>query len=390
MQTVYDSKKDCCGCTACKSICPVQSINMIADEEGFLYPDINHEQCIGCGLCKRICAFQNENFTDDSCTLPEVYAAKHKDNEVRKKSSSGGAFTAISDHILIKNGVVYGAAYDESFRVVHKRAQTTKERDELRGSKYVQSDLNNVFIDIKEDLTNDRIVLFTGTGCQAAGLISYLKNANVDTKKLITVDLICHGVPSPNIFQDYICYLERKNRSKIKQYLFRSKVNGWGHTEEAVFENGRNDYTSKLSQAHKELFYSDLCLRPSCHNCKYAYFTRPADITIADYWGVEKYFPKFYDTLGVSAILINTNKGKEVFLESADCMEYIKSNINDCASRQNNLHSPTPMNPQRAEFWSDYLHHGFNYIIKKYTHYGFKKRMRRLIIYILKRIRGLI
>ena len=389
MITVFDKKQDCCGCTACKNICPTQAITMKADEEGFLYPLINLKLCIDCKLCRKVCAFQGGYDTSNNIDRPEVYALKHKSDEVRRNSSSGGAFTAISDFILSKNGVIYGATFDKKFRVIHQQAKTAEERDKFRGSKYVQSDLKEVFSQIKEEIENDIYVMFTGTGCQVSGLHRYLVQSKVDTEKLLTVDFICHGTPSPRIYSDYISYVESKNKSKIKQYFFRSKVNGWGHTEEAVFENGKRDHSSLLSQTYKALFYSNLCLRPSCHNCKYTNFLRPADITIADYWGIENYFPKFKDLLGISAVIVNSIKGETAFKESMGWFDSLNSNMHDCSLGQRNLYAPSPINPRRDEFWLDYTQYGFGYVIKKYTGYGIKKRSKLKLIYILKKFKVL-
>jgi len=376
MIKLFDTKEECCGCTACISICPIHAITTQTDEEGFLYPKIDYSLCLECGLCKKVCAFQNGYNTSSSLGQPDVFALKHKSNDVRMNSTSGGAFTAISDYVLLKNGVIYGAAYDEALRVTHQRAETAVGRNRFRGSKYVQSDLNQVFSQIGKDIKNDRTVLFTGTTCQVAGLNSYLAQSKINIDKLVTIDIICHGVPSPRVFSDFIAYCEHKNKSKITQYYFRSKVNGWGHTEEAVYENGKHDYNSLLSQTHKELFYSDLCLRPACHKCKYTNFDRPSDFTIADYWGIENCLPEFKDTLGVSAIILNTRKGKDIFSYLKGSTESVLSNIYDCAVKQRNLHTPTPMNIKRNEFWSDYLVHDFDYIIRKYTGYGLKKELK--------------
>lgn len=382
MITVFNKKEDCCGCTACKSICPTQAITMKVDEEGFLYPKIDQELCVDCGLCRKVCVFQNGYDTSNSFARPKVYAVKHKSDKVRKNSSSGGAFTAISDCVLSKAGIIYGATYNEELRVIHQCAETAEGRNKFRGSKYVQSDLKEVFSQINENLKNDRYVLFTGTGCQVAGLNSYLGQLKVDIENLLTVDIVCHGTPSPRIFADYISYLEKKNRSKIKQYYFRSKVNGWGHTEEAVFESGKHDHTSVLSQTHKELFYSDLCLCPSCYRCKFSNLHRPSDIMIGDFWGIKKSLPELDDDKGVSLVFINTTKGQDIFEKIKDKIDFVQSNTKDCL--QHNLQQPTKMPTNREQFWDDYYKFGFVYIAKKYAGYSFKGRAKRFTVNILK------
>lgn len=229
---------DCCGCTACASICAHDAITMKPDALGFLYPVVNNDKCVDCGLCEKVCAF-NENY-DKSLNLekPLAYAARHKNMKEVETSRSGAAFIAISDYILEHGGVVYGAGYTDHFRVVHKRATTKEERDEFKGSKYVQSDLQGVFRQVKKDLKDGMTVLFSGTPCQTSGLASYI-GTKLRTN-LYLVDIVCHGVPGPNIWRDYITYLEKKQGSRICWVNFRDKqLFGWtAHKETFKFENG--------------------------------------------------------------------------------------------------------------------------------------------------------
>jgi coenzyme F420-reducing hydrogenase beta subunit len=382
MMLIYERKEECCGCTACKSICPKQAITMIADEEGFLYPSINQELCIECNLCKQVCPFSDNYRTSGNYDQPLVYAAKHKDDNVRMNSSSGGMFTAISDYILDIDGVVYGAAFDEKFVVRHQKAETAEERNKFRGSKYVQSNLIGVFEDIKKELKKERTVLFTGTPCQNAGLGSYL-NKNYDN--LYLCDIVCHGTPSPLIFKNYIKYCERKNNNSIKEYYWRFKGNGWhSHTEKAVYADGKEDSTSLLSQSYKELFYSHVTLRPACHNCKFCNFSRPSDITIGDFWGIEKSMPDFDDNTGVSLVLTNSTKGQELFERISKNLYYRESNTTDCL--QHNLHTPSQPSPRRDKFWQDYKNKGFEYVLKKYTGYGFVGQSKKAAAKVLNKL----
>lgn len=372
MGSVFDKKEDCCGCTACQRICPTEAIKMLADNEGFLYPEIDQELCIDCGLCLETCAFQKGYDTSDNYKTSIVYALKHKSDLVREKSSSGGAFTAISDYFLSNNGLIYGASLGEDMNVSHQRAETEEERDRFRGSKYVQSDINNTFSQVKDDLDQERLVLFTGTPCQVAGLKKFLNKSKVSVEKLknlFLVDFICHGTSSPQIFKDYIKYVEKINKSEVTTYHFRSKVKGWRHTEEAFFKNGKNDSKSRLSKLHKKIYYSNLTMRPSCHACKYTNKKRPSDMTIGDFWGLDNYFPDFKDKLGVSVILINTDKGSHIYTNIFDGIESIPSNIKDCSKKQGNLKRPTKISPQREEFWQDYNKKGFKYVMKKHLEY---------------------
>lgn len=230
-------KADCCGCTACASICSKEAISMQPDVLGFLYPKIDYKKCINCGLCEKVCAF-NDNY-DKSLNLssPLCYGARHKDEKEVESSRSGAAFIAISDYILRKGGVVYGAGYTEHFRVVHKRATNQKERNEFKGSKYVQSDLSGIFKEVKKDLKNGLLVLFSGTPCQTAGLNAYIGKKL--RNNLYLIDIICHGVPSPYIWRDYISYLEKKHGASICWVNFRDKNKyGWAaHHESFKFKN---------------------------------------------------------------------------------------------------------------------------------------------------------
>ena len=233
-----ESPRDCCGCTACASICAHNAITMEPDALGFLYPKVDESKCVECGLCEKVCQF-NDHY-DRSLNLPRpiACAARHKDMDEVMKSRSGAAFVAISDYILEQGGVVYGAGYKDHFRVAHKRAATKEERDEFRGSKYVQSDLTGVFRQVKEDLKNGLTVLFSGTPCQTSGLNAYVGRKL--RENLYLVDIVCHGVPGPYIWRDYLAYLEKKHASKITYVNFRDKeLYGWkAHEETFKFENG--------------------------------------------------------------------------------------------------------------------------------------------------------
>ena len=231
-------KSQCCGCTACASICAQGAITMQPDGMGFLYPVVNKDKCTDCGFCERVCAFSERYDRSLNLKEPIIYAARHKNIHEIETSRSGAAFIAISDCILEQGGCVYGAGYTDHFRVVHKRASIREERDEFKGSKYVQSDLRGVFIQIKEDLRRGLLVCFSGTPCQTAGLSSFIgKHLRGN---LILVDIVCHGVPAPYIWRDYLIYLEKKYKRKIVKVDFRDKSRiGWAdHIESVMFENG--------------------------------------------------------------------------------------------------------------------------------------------------------
>lgn len=375
-------KADCCGCTACASICPKDAINMEPDTLGFKYPKVDLDKCIDCGLCEKVCAFNDHYDTSLNLPQPDAYAARHKNMKEVETSRSGAAFIAISDYILENGGVVYGAGYTDHFRVVHKRATTKEERDEFKGSKYVQSDLGHVFRQVKKDLKEGLTVLFSGTPCQTAGLNSYIGKKL--REHLILIDIVCHGVPGPYLWRDYLAYLEKKQGDRICWVNFRDKQKyGWAaHHETFKFVKGGGN---KMSFTY--LFYQHIMFRHSCGKCPYANTKRPSDITIADFWGWEKTDPNINaDNKGVSLILVNTKKGQEIFEAVKDCMTVIPAKLEDYL--QPNLQHPTIIHPKRMEFERDYQQKGFEYVRKKYYKKGFKFQLRRIkfiIIRILKK-----
>lgn len=350
---------DCCGCTACASICAHDAIAMVPDALGFLYPKVDKGKCVECGLCEKVCAFNDHYDTSLNLNKPSAYAARHKDMNEVETSRSGAAFIAISDYILEQGGVVYGAGYTDHFRVIHKRATTKKERDEFKGSKYVQSDMTGVFRQVKKDLLDGLIVLFSGTPCQTSGLNSYVGKRL--REKLFLVDIVCHGVPGPYMWRDYIAYLEKKQGAPIVWVNFRDKQKyGWAdHQETFKFKNGGG----KMS--FTDLFYKHVMFRKSCGKCHFTNTVRPSDITIADFWGWEKTDPNFNaDDKGCSLVLVNTEKGRQLFNAVKDRMNIIPAEL-DCCLQPNMLH-PSKMHPKRDKFEAEYIKKGFEYVYLKY------------------------
>ena len=373
-------KADCCGCTACASICAHDAITMQPDAMGFLYPVVDTDKCVDCGLCEKVCAFNDHYDTSLNLPQPDAYAARHKDMEEVETSRSGAAFIAISDYVLENGGVVYGAGYTDHFRVVHKRAITKEERDEFKGSKYVQSDMNTVFRQVRKDLKDGLTVLFSGTPCQTAGLNSYIGKKL--RERLILVDIVCHGVPGPYLWRDYIAYLEKKQGDKICWVNFRDKQKfGWtAHKETFKFVKGGG----KMSFTY--LFYQHIMFRPSCGKCHYTNTKRPSDITIADFWGWEKTDPNINaDDKGVSLILVNTEKGREILDAIKDSMTVIPAKLEDCL--QPNLQHPSVFSKEWRNFERDYERKGFEYVMKKYGEDNWKKKLRKLAGRVKRRIR---
>jgi coenzyme F420-reducing hydrogenase beta subunit len=366
MERIYLMKKDCSGCSACCNICPTQAIYMKRDEEGFLYPVIDQVLCIDCHRCVNICPIiRDGNYKEK--TIPEFLVAKHKSEEVLMNSTSGGIFTAISDAILRQGGVVYGADYDHEFHVQHNRAENCEQRNKMRISKYVQSNMGDIYKQIKKDLMDKRKVLFTGTPCQNAGLRGYMGNSPL-TKNLYLCDLICHSIPSPLIWEDYKKVLEKEYGGKLTSIQFRSKVIDWSR------ENSNKTFmfsTSHSQEIHSDdrfyqLFFGEkTIMRPSCEQCRFTDIHRVADITIADYWGIEKYAPEWMDKKGVSLILINNIKGAALFEKCSEELKYEKRPKEESLAEQQRLGEPIRFPESRQKFWDDYRKYGFEYIIEQ-------------------------
>ena len=366
-----DNPKDCCGCTACSSICAQDAISMEPDALGFLYPKVDESKCVDCRLCERVCQF-NDNY-DRSLNLSEpiAFAARYKDIEEVMKSRSGAAFVAISDYILEQGGVVYGVGYNDHFRVCHKRATTKDERDEFRGSKYVQSDLTGVFRQVRSDLKNGLMVLFSGTPCQTSGLNAFI--GKTLRQSLVLVDIVCHGVPGPFLWRDYISYLEKKQGDEIVAVNFRDKeLFGWKAHEESY--NFRKSRGKKTFKTFSLLFKKQIMFRRSCGVCHFTNLHRPSDITLADFWGWEDAVPGFNrDDKGVSLIFCNTGKGREIFNSSKDNLFLVEVPVEKCI--QPNLQQPSVLHPMQNEFEQSYSNKGFKYILKVYGEMGLKYRV---------------
>lgn len=374
---------DCCGCTACASICAHDAIKMKPDVLGFLYPEVDKDMCVDCGLCEKVCAFNDHYDTSLNLDKPLAYGARHKDMNEVETSRSGAAFIAISDYILEQGGVVYGAGYTDHFRVVHKRATTKEERDEFKGSKYVQSDMTGVFRQVKQDLRDGLTVLFSGTPCQTSGLNSYVGKRL--RENLFLVDIVCHGVPSPYIWRDYISYLEKKQGSPIVWVNFRDKQKyGWAaHHETFKFKMGGG----KMSFTY--LFYKHIILRKSCEKCHFTNLHRPSDITIADFWGWQKTDPNINsDDKGVSLVLINTEKGRKLFEASKERMNTVQADIQNCL--QPNMQHPTKIDRKRNEFERDYQAKGFDFVYKKYGEDGWRYKVDKIQIRFISFFKNLI
>lgn len=309
----FSKKNNCTGCSACINICPKQCLEMVADENGFAYPELlDKNECMYCHKCERICPILNSYSI--SPQVAKVYASYSQDNDVRMKSSSGGIFTEIARKVLKEKGYIYGGAYDEQFRVHHICVEMECDLERLRGAKYSQSDLEDNFCKIKKRLENKQKVLFSGTPCQVAGLKAFLQQ---DYPNLITVDFVCHGVPSPMVWERYVHYRAKKDNVSILpvRINMRSKETGWSrYAYSTLFEysNGKKFSFNNKENIFMKLFVEDYILRDSCSNCHFKGYNRWSDITLGDFWGIWNIDPEMDDNKGTSLVITHSKKGEEL------------------------------------------------------------------------------
>ena len=380
--TVLLDKSACTGCGACVSICPKGAISMLPDEEGFLYPSVDQKLCIGCDLCEKRCPAGKAHPE----TRPLLLGAKNKDDAVREASSSGGVFSALAMDMFQKGGVVFGAAFDSSMHVEHIGAFDPSELAPMRGSKYVQSEAADAIGNAAALLAKDIPVLFSGTPCQVAGLLAKVPSKH--REKLLTVDFVCHGVPSPGVFASYIKKLEETHGKRVVKYTFRDKRNGWkDFYAVATFEDGSEHMGSQREEPYLYGFLQNLYLRPSCTRCdnlRGAHHV--SDITIADLWGVQEICPELDDDRGLSLVMVNTQKGREA-------LDGCKTEISAFAVDKGpmlrfnpSIEEPAKAHEKRKAFFDAYTKNGFDsaVVMKLLAGPGMAERMIRRIAHLPK------
>lgn len=340
-------KSKCCGCAACVQCCPKQCISLYEDDEGFLYPEADTRMCIGCGLCEKVCPIINQYQARKPL---EAFAAINPDEEVRATSSSGGIFTLLAEKTIEEGGVVFGVRFDDKWQAVFDSSETKEGISAFRGSKYLQARISDSYARCKRYLENGRKVLFSGTPCQIAGLNHFLRNGYPN---LITCDVICHGVPSPSVWKQYLDEVVAAGKSAVCDVAFRNKRKGWSEYNFTLYYNEGTKVFS-LESAHSRNIYmraflDNLILRPSCHQCPAKCGKSHADITIADFWGIWHVNPSLFDDRGTSLILANTEKGRDALP-----LQSLKYSVEDIRSVKYNSaysHSAVP-HPRRQLFFT--------------------------------------
>lgn len=368
-------KLHCTACGACVQKCPKQCISFVKTELGHLIPHIDTANCINCGLCEKVCPIDEEQFTREK---QKVYAAVNKNEEVLKASTSGGFFTALAEYVLERSGVVYGCSFEDSFQASHIRVQQKEYLSKLRGSKYLQSNTNNTFKEAQQDLQAGRLVLYTGTPCQIAGLKSFLGKP---FENLLTVDIVCHGVGSQAYFDRYMEYLTAK-KGPIKDLHFRDKeFAGWSCGGVVILDGGKsNRKDTHLSYYDYNNYYyyyflnSDI-YRDSCYTCKYANTNRLGDFTMGDFWGVERYNLSLDTQNGCSLVIANTLKAQEIMREMTGALDMAEVTMDQATKANAQLIHPSEQSAVRQE-----LAQQFEKLDAQGINRAFKKKNRKRII----------
>lgn len=379
------NQTQCTGCSACANICPKNCITMQTDEEGFLYPIIETDSCIECKLCENVCPISNFDYgkENEDCS---AYAVINKNESIRLASSSGGVFSLIAEKVINQQGIVIGAAFDDDFLVKHVIVDDVKGLTKLRGSKYVQSDTADTFTKTKQFLEEGKIVLYSGTPCQIAGLLSFL---NKPYENLITMDLVCHGAPSPLVWQKYVEYRSTLAEASVWRISFRRKNYGWNRFSVSFsFENDTEYLCQFNHDPFMKVFLKDLCLRPSCYDCKFKSMHRKADITLADFWGIQNVLPDMDDDKGTSLVLINTKKGNQILKGIEENIIIKEVNVDDVIRYNSSAIKSVKQPKARKKFMATVNSSNFEKIARKYTKSTFKSKIKTVLFILKKRILG--
>lgn len=359
-------KKDCVGCNGCIQCCPKQCILFKEDEQGFLYPEVNISECINCGLCERVCPVINQGIKQNPLA---VYAAYCSDKQILKSSSSGGIFSALAIRVLKQGGIVFGARFDDNWMVTHDSVESVEELHILRGAKYVQSQIGACYKQVERHLKSDRLVMFTGTPCQIAGLRLFLRK---EYDNLLLVEVVCHGVPSPKIWKDYLnsiansaCTTKFNSThnatERISKIAFRDKRNGWEKYGMVIVKSGEENserFESIRDNIYMQAFLRDLDLRPSCYECPSKCGKSHSDIILGDFWKVSQLEPQAYCPAGTSLVLINTPKGEQAISDTNVILSE-STYRNAIASNESLINSA--LKPKLySYFWRKYHEHGIS------------------------------
>lgn len=378
------NQEDCCGCGACVQKCPKHAITLSQDNEGFEYPIIDNNICIDCGLCLKVCHWSKHNFNPTDNYTKSVYCAYNQNDQITKDSSSGGIFWLIVQYVIEKGGSVFGAVAD-GFIVYHRRGDTLENCKDFRKSKYLQSDTKETYIEAKNDLQQNRLVLYSGTPCQVAGLYSFLGKSY---DNLITCEVVCHGVPSRYAFDKWLCDLTKENYGKKPiSMIWRDKTNGWGPNYVTYnYEDGSTWSVPSQQNLFQKGFLENLYLRPSCYECHYARIPRIADITLADFWGYDGDLVKSNNNKGLSIIITSSANGEQIIDSVKKHMFFESVNISYVKERSRHVWTHPQINNKRQLFFLYLRNNSFSKSAKRFLYPTTKERILLKIRHIKKLI----
>ncbi len=369
---IYNKKVNCCGCEACRQSCPHGAIGMVSDEEGFEYPRVDNDKCVNCGICKQVCPTQRTEIKED---IVKTCYVSYWDNDIRIISSSGGLFSVFADEIINKNGIVSGAIFDKDYNVFHKCEN--KNYEPMRSSKYLQSKIGDNYKEVKEYLEEGKSVLFSGTECQVAGLKSFL---NYDYDNLITVGVLCHGTPSPLVWEKYLDSISKNREKTIENISFRNKDEGWKeYNIKICFENGEELKEKHSRNMYINCFLEEICLRPSCYKCQFKKLEREADITIGDSWEIGNYLPEMDDDKGTSVVLIHSEKGQNLWNSINDKIVYKEVEVNKVLPPYADSRNSVKPHINRKKFFRTINNKGFEQATKYLNVTAIDKIRRKLL-----------
>lgn len=363
-----EEKEKCFGCAACKEVCPQKAISL-TQEKGFLYPQINSLLCNECGSCRKICNSIHSSKAERNnlhLPFPKVFACQNDDIQTRLNSSSGGMFSLLADLMIQKGGVVIGAAFLKN-KLTHIHAEEKSAIEKMRGSKYIQSNPEQIYSIIKNFLSQKRPILFTGTPCQVAALRQL--TASYHASNLIICDLLCHGVASQKVFEKYQEYLEKRYRRRLKELRFRSKRSGWKHYSiEIIFEGNKTIEIPFDKDPFMIGYLKNLSLRASCYHCIFADLKRVGDITLGDFWGIHNSFPKLDDDTGTSLLLLNTQKGVDYLEELQKTKKFTiyPASLESAIKGNPILKEGVSCPKNRSLFFDDLSKRSFSFLKRKY------------------------
>lgn len=347
-------KEECTGCAACINICGMDAIHFEVDKEGFMYPKINESLCCKCGKCEMVCPVKRKPQTENE-EKPDVYAAWSLDTEIRFESTSGGIFSELAKLILTRCGYICGAAYTDNHMVEHCIVSSEEGVERLRQSKYVQSNIENVYKEVSELLNKQCEVLFCGSPCECAGIMNYLNMVNCSTEDLILVDFVCRGANSPKVYRMFLDELETIYESKVSRVWFKNKKYGWNRFSTKIeFENGNEYLEDRWNDIYiRGYIEKDLYMRPSCTECRFKGFPRVSDITLADFWGIVLDDTSKDSDKGTSMVITNSEKGKLLFEEIKDRIYHENKTLDDASRNNYCMYNSVPFGEHRQEFMND-------------------------------------